>query len=92
MPTVQLVLQADWQDVWHSPQPPFLTESFRLRTVSVLTLVMNPSPFSAPEGYFSTTKVYHRFRRIESKKIPNACFIFGHFGFLLNNSANAADI
>ena len=19
----QLVLQADWQDVWHSPQPPF---------------------------------------------------------------------
>lgn len=23
--TVQLVLQADWQDVWHSPQPPFLT-------------------------------------------------------------------
>ena len=24
-PTVQDVLQADWHDVWHSPQPPFLT-------------------------------------------------------------------
>ena len=23
-PTVQDVLQADWQDVWHSPHPPFL--------------------------------------------------------------------
>ena len=24
LPTVQLVLQADWQDVGHSPQPPVL--------------------------------------------------------------------
>jgi hypothetical protein len=24
--TVQLVLQADWQDVWHSPQPPVCTD------------------------------------------------------------------
>ena len=24
LPTVQLVLQADWQEVWHSPQPPVL--------------------------------------------------------------------
>jgi len=22
LPTVQEVLQADWQDAWHSPQPP----------------------------------------------------------------------
>ncbi len=27
---VQDVLQADWQDVWHSPQPPWLAVSFRL--------------------------------------------------------------
>ena len=27
-PTVQLVLHADWQDVWHSPQPPFFMESW----------------------------------------------------------------
>ena len=24
LPTVQHVLQADWQEVWHSPQPPVL--------------------------------------------------------------------
>ena len=24
-PTVQEVLHADWQEVWHSPQPPFFT-------------------------------------------------------------------
>ena len=27
----QLVLQADWQEVWHSPQPPFLALSQRFR-------------------------------------------------------------
>ena len=27
--TVQLVLQADWQDAWHSPQPPWAREFFR---------------------------------------------------------------
>ena len=32
----QLVLQADWQEVWHSPQPPFLALSHRLRVFSVL--------------------------------------------------------
>ena len=33
----QLVLQADWQEVWHSPQPPFLALSHRLR-VSMVTI------------------------------------------------------
>ena len=32
----QLVLQADWQDVWHSPQPPFFALSQRLRVLIVL--------------------------------------------------------
>ena len=32
----QLVLQADWQEVWHSPQPPFLALSQRLRVPMVL--------------------------------------------------------
>ena len=32
----QLVLQADWQDVWHSPQPPFLALSHKLRVSIVL--------------------------------------------------------
>jgi len=26
----QLVLQADWQDVWHSPQPPFALHKLRV--------------------------------------------------------------
>ena len=32
----QLVLQADWQDVWHSPQPPFFALSQRLPVLRVL--------------------------------------------------------
>lgn len=32
----QLVLQADWQDVWHSPQPPFLALSQRFFVSRVL--------------------------------------------------------
>ena len=35
-PTVQDVLQADWQDVWHSPHPPVLTVSLRFFVVIVL--------------------------------------------------------
>ena len=38
--TPQLVLQADWQEVWHSPQPPFLADSHRLRVSRVLILSM----------------------------------------------------
>ena len=38
--TPQLVLQADWQEVWHSPQPPFLALSQRLRVSMVLICVM----------------------------------------------------
>ena len=36
--TPQEVLQADWQEVWHSPQPPFLALSHRLRVSRVLIL------------------------------------------------------
>ena len=38
--TPQLVLQADWQDVWHSPHPPFLALSHKLRVSNVLILSM----------------------------------------------------
>ena len=43
--TPQLVLQADWQDVWHSPQPPFFALSHRLRVsrVLILSMVILPS-------------------------------------------------
>ena len=36
LPTVQEVLQADWQEVWHSPQPPFFTDSCRFLVAIVL--------------------------------------------------------
>jgi len=32
----QLVLQADWQEVWHSPQPPFFALLQRLLVFRVL--------------------------------------------------------
>jgi hypothetical protein len=37
LPTVQLVLHADWQEVWHSPQPPLVMLFFSVLEVSVLT-------------------------------------------------------
>ena len=42
-PTVQEVLQADWQDVWHSPQPPFFMDSFKSLVVKVLICFINIS-------------------------------------------------
>jgi hypothetical protein len=43
--TPQDVLQADWQDVWHSPQPPFFTLFARSLVFRVLILFMVISPF-----------------------------------------------
>ena len=54
LPTVQLVLQADWQEVWHSPQPPFFADSFKFLVVRVLILATRNTPFSlkwCPEGH-----------------------------------------
>ena len=36
----QDVLQSDWQDVWHSPQPPAFTELAKSLVASVLILFM----------------------------------------------------
>ena len=41
--TVQDVLQADWQEAWHSPQPPLAAVSFRLALLMVLTCFMDKS-------------------------------------------------
>jgi hypothetical protein len=35
--TVQEVLQADWQEAWHSPQPPFAALCLRFGLFSVFT-------------------------------------------------------
>ena len=54
-PTVQDVLHADWQDVWHSPQPPFFMDSFRVLVVNVFTLFIVLSSSSKPNlKYYST--------------------------------------
>ena len=45
LPTVQEVLQADWQDAWHSPQPPVLSEACieGLLTVLMCFIVSPPN-------------------------------------------------
>jgi hypothetical protein len=42
--TPQEVLQADWQEVWHSPQPPSAALAAKLRVFKVVILFMEPSP------------------------------------------------
>jgi succinate-acetate transporter protein len=44
--TVQEVLQADWQDAWHSPQPPLTADSLRLALFIVFTCFMTVSTLS----------------------------------------------
>jgi hypothetical protein len=49
--TVQEVLQADWQDAWHSPQPPFAALCLRFGLFSVLTCFISVSiPFIKPSA------------------------------------------
>ena len=47
LPTVQEVLQADWQEAGHSPQPPVrrVFFSIALLTVVVCFLIVNPSSY-----------------------------------------------
>ena len=42
--TVQEVLQADWQDAWHSPQPPLAADCFKLALFNVLMCFMISPP------------------------------------------------
>ena len=43
--TVQLVLQADWHEVWHLPQPPLAAVSLRLALLTVLMCFIKTPPF-----------------------------------------------
>ena len=45
-PTVQDVLQADWQDVWHSPHPPLTIEFFKERVFKDLICFIRRPPLS----------------------------------------------
>lgn len=44
----QLVLQADWQEVWHSPQPPVFADLTRSLVANVLILFTMGTTF--PNG------------------------------------------
>lgn len=59
-PTVHEVLHADWQDVWHSPQPPFFMDSLRSLVVKVLICLF-------PFILFS----FHESITFESNCLPN---------------------
>jgi len=43
--TVQEVLHADWQEVWHSPHAIFSFSSFRLPVKTVLMCSMGNTPY-----------------------------------------------
>jgi hypothetical protein len=45
LPTVQEVLHADWQEVWHSPHPPFFNVFCNLFVFNVFTCFIIKSPF-----------------------------------------------
>jgi hypothetical protein len=53
--TPQEVLQADWQEVWHSPQPPVISLCRRSRVSMVLILFIF---FHLPDVYFQKL-TYH---------------------------------
>ena len=56
----QLVLQADWQEVWHSPQPPLAALSQRLRVfrVTICSILLSS------KRYFSDSSfLYHALPR-----------------------------
>jgi hypothetical protein len=75
----QLVLQADWQEVWHSPHPPFFALSQRLRVFMVLMCFMVTSSVNF---FIIRLIITYPFYLVNDKKVkswPRAHFllIFG---------------
>ena len=62
----QLVLQADWQEVWHSPQPPFFALSHRLR----VSMVLICSIFAASTKDFGQILPYSQFKVKTQRGFP----------------------
>jgi hypothetical protein len=54
--TLQEVLLADWQEVWHSPQPPFLADASRFLEFRVLILFMIIPPVKCICFYYGSIK------------------------------------
>lgn len=59
---VQEVLQADWQDVWHLPQPPFAAVSFKLALLIVLICFISITL----RKYIYSYSISHFFRNCNS--------------------------
>ena len=73
----QLVLQADWQEVWHSPHPPFFADSQRLRVSRVLILFI---VISSDKFNFNVLIISHHAQHVKtSKRNPD---IFLHYSVL----------
>jgi len=53
--TPQEVLQADWQEVWHSPQPPFFADAAMSLVAIVLILLI----LVYLQMYFFMKGLYH---------------------------------
>ncbi len=69
----QLVLHADWQEVWHSPQPPFLALSQRLRVwiVWICFIMIASISYSASIIADAKTAVNSRQHAIPGRVFPD---------------------
>jgi hypothetical protein len=76
LPTVQEVLHADWQDVWHSPHPPFLTVFCRFLVFNVFICFIKVVLLFAVLMHLPihARLLYHTGRRF--KRIRRIFFIF----------------
>lgn len=54
LPTVQEVLHADWQEVWHSPHPPFFMDSFKVLLFKVFTCFISLASYA-----YNSLRLYH---------------------------------
>ena len=62
---------ADWQEVWHSPHPPFLAESARFLEFRVLILFMVKPSFSENRNYLIIVLVFDFYVKREKTKKPS---------------------
>ena len=77
-PTVQEVLHADWQDVWHSPHPPFLSVFCNFLVFNVFTCFIRISPLS-PIWVWPVYPCYYSTADTICKAFLRKIMFYGHF-------------
>ena len=89
LPTVQDVLHADWQEVWHSPQPPFFTVFCSFVVFKVLMCFIMNSPFTCMLSrnrkpvpvYSSACNCFHaRYGRYLARNVPEKSYETERYG------------